>query len=114
MKSGAQGSTMADARGPVTQVLDQVHRGDADAKERLIAIVYDEVRQVAARMMERERRDHTLEPTALVHEAMVKLLRDESIERMPNRRYFYATLATTMRQVLIDHARKRAARKRQK
>jgi RNA polymerase sigma-70 factor, ECF subfamily len=103
---------MTGSRKPLTEVFEQLNGGDAGARARLIAIVYDEVRRTAARMMKNERRDHTLQPTALVHEAMLRLMGDEMIDQMPSHSHVRAALAGAMRHVLVDHARGRAARKR--
>jgi RNA polymerase sigma-70 factor (ECF subfamily) len=78
----------------------------------VIALVYGELRQVAARLMRRERPDHTLPPTAVVHEAVIRLMGDAVFEKAPDRGYLFAAAARAMREVLIDHARQRAAVRR--
>lgn len=89
-----------------TRAGDERPRGD------FLALVYDELRRVAGRLMRRERIGHTLSPTAVVHEAMIRLLNDVALQRTTDRSHLVATAARTMRQVLIDHARRRAAHRR--
>ncbi len=87
-----------------------IEAGDGIEEGRL-ARVYDELRQVATRLMRRERSDHTLSPTAVVHEAVIKLLRSPDFETAdPN--FLLASASRAMREVLIDHARRRAADRR--
>jgi RNA polymerase sigma-70 factor, ECF subfamily len=86
-------------------------RGEANATEVLIGSVYDEMHLLAARYMRSERSDHTLQPTALVNEAYLRLFGEHRLE-FEDRTHFFATAATIMRRVLIDHARQRAAAKR--
>lgn len=85
--------------------------GDARAAERLLAIVYDELRQLAAAKMARERPGHTLQPTALVHEAWLQLGGDAQ-PGWQNRKHFFAAAAEAMRRVLITSARRRHAARR--
>jgi RNA polymerase sigma factor (TIGR02999 family) len=85
--------------------------GDPAASERLFTLAYDELRWLAARAMRGERRDHTLQPTALVHEAWLRLMR-EPAPSVRDRDHFFALAAAAMRRVLIDHARRRNADKR--
>ncbi len=104
---------MADEQqAEVTTVLDQVRAGDPGARERLVGLVYDELRRIAAGLMTHERDDHTLQPTALVHEALLRLLEGDALSHAPNRAYLFAAAARAMRQVLVDHARERSALKR--
>ncbi len=84
--------------------------GDALAVERLSSLLYDELRALAERYMRRERSNHTLQPTALVHEAYLRLIGTGIA--FQNRAHFLALAARTMRRVLLDHARRRAATKR--
>lgn len=95
----------------VTRLLARWNAGDAAAMPELLAAVYDELRQVADRVMRLERQEHTLQPTALVNEVYVKFagLRDLKLE---NRRHFYGAAAEAMRRILVDHARQRRAQKR--
>jgi RNA polymerase sigma factor (TIGR02999 family) len=85
--------------------------GDDVASGRLLEVVYPELRRLAAAMMRRERRDHTLQPTALVHEAYLKLA-DRVGTGWQDRAHFFGVASRAMRQVLVDHARRRGARKR--
>lgn len=94
----------------VTALLNRWSDGDRSALDRLLPLVYDELRVVASRRMERERAGHTLQATALVHEAYVRLVGADVDWR--DRAHFFALAATTMRRVLVDHARARGAGKR--
>ena len=104
---------MADARPDqdVTGLLIKWRRGDAVALERLIPLVYQELRRIAGAQLRGERADHSLQPTALVHEAYLRLVR---VDRMSinGRAHFLALAAQLMRQVLVDHARRKHAGKR--
>jgi RNA polymerase sigma factor (TIGR02999 family) len=95
----------------ITQLLKGVQRGDRSAFDRLLAVVYEELKRVAQRQMRRERAGHTLDTTALVHEAYLKLV-DQSEAVWQDRAHFFGVAARAMRQVLIDHARRRVAQKR--
>ncbi len=95
----------------VTQALAALGEGRADAADRLYALVYDQLRHLAAAKMERERSDHTLQPTALVHEACLRLLGGQA-DQWENRAHFFGAAAEAMRRILVDHARTRQARKR--
>ena len=97
--------------GEVTLLLIAMRNRDPDALHRLLPLVYAELHRQAARMMGRERRDHTLQPTALVHEAFLKLF-DQRQASWQNRAHFFAVAARAMREILVDHARGRAAAKR--
>ena len=92
----------------VTQLLEAIAGGDDGARERLIQLLYPELRRRAAAYMRRERPDHTLQPTALVHEAYLKLLPQRV--RWQNQSHFLGVAAQQMRRVLLDHARKRKVR----
>lgn len=92
------------ARQDVTALLGQLAKGDDAAASRLIPIVYDELRRLAAGYMRRERQDHTLQPTALVHEAYLKLI-EQRVVNWQGRAHFFGIAAQTMRRILIDHAR---------
>lgn len=102
---------MVATRQDVTALLRAWSRGDADAGERLLPIVYGELRRQAARLLRRERRDHTLQPTALVHETYLRLIEQHAAD-WKNRTQFFAVAATAMRRILVDHARRHGARKR--
>ena len=97
-------------RGDVTQLLAQIRGGDEQAAGQLVPLVYKELRKITAVMMRRERPDHTLQPTAVVHEAFIRLMDGET--RFENRAHFFAIAARCMRRVLVDHARQRLADKR--
>jgi RNA polymerase sigma factor (TIGR02999 family) len=94
-----------------TALLDRWNSGNAEAMKELLALVYPELRRLADDLLRRERPDHTLQPTALVHEAYLRLtgLREMRLE---NRRHFYGAAASAMRRILVDHARQRRAEKR--
>jgi RNA polymerase sigma factor (TIGR02999 family) len=87
----------------VTQLLFEWRQGDAEALDRLVPLVYAELRRVASRQLRSERSDHTLQPTALVHEAYARLVDAEVA--WTDRTHFFAIAARTMRRVLVDHAR---------
>ena len=94
----------------VTAILQEWRQGSPEALERLMEIVYAELRRLAAQYLSRERSGHTLQPTALVHEAYVRLVD----QRVPweSRAHFFGVAAQMMRRVLVDHARSRRAEKR--
>lgn len=98
--------------GQVTSLLLAIQEGDKPATDRLFELVYDELRSQAARLMFNERLDHTLQPTALVHEACLRLMQADVPSKAPNRAYFFAAAARAMGQILVEHARSRAAAKR--
>src|SRR5919108_5046108 len=102
---------MVSAPGPVTQLLVAWTNGNRAALEELIPVVYPELRRIAGRYLRRERLGHTLQPTALVHEAYVKLI-DQDRAQWQNRAQFFGVAAQLMRRILVDHARERAADKR--
>ncbi len=97
--------------GDITSLLTAVRRGDSQAEAELIARVYSELHALAVHQMRSERSDHTLQPTALVNEAYVRLLRQQT-NTVQNRNHFFATASAVMRRVLIDYARTRRAAKR--
>ncbi len=96
---------------PVTDWLLAWGRGDESARDRLLEALYGDLRRRAAAFLRRERSSHTLQPTALVHEAFLRLV-DQSRASWQNRAQFLAVAARMMRRVLVDHARARGARKR--
>jgi RNA polymerase sigma-70 factor, ECF subfamily len=100
---------MEDAQGEITLLLEEIAAGSETAKERLIALVYDKLHRIAASLMPWERSNHTLQPTALVHEAYFRLFVGKPIKPL-SRAYFFGAAANAMRQVLIDYARRVAAR----
>jgi RNA polymerase sigma-70 factor (ECF subfamily) len=95
----------------VTEMLQEWSGGDREALDKLIPIVYEELRRQASRYLQHERHGHTLQTTALVHEAYVRLV-DQADVRWQNRAHFFAIAAEMMRRILVDHARKRRAVKR--
>jgi RNA polymerase sigma factor (TIGR02999 family) len=95
----------------VTALLAHWRQGKADGQNRLFSAVHGELRRIAAGYMRRERPDHTLQPSALVNEAFLRLAGDRRVP-WEDRAHFYGIAARVMRQVLVDHARKRAAGKR--
>ncbi|MEM7245824.1 MAG: ECF-type sigma factor [Acidobacteriota bacterium] len=97
--------------GEVTRILVELREGDRAAHERLIPLVLDELRSIARRLMRDERVGHVLQPTALVNEAMLRLLGDQNPD-WHHRQQFLAVAAGCMRRVLVDHARSRDAEKR--
>jgi len=97
-------------RDEIAVLAAQAAAGEPLATERLSAVLYDELHTLAERYMRRERADHTLQPTALVHEAYIRLIGSDVAFR--DRSHFLALAARTMRRVLLDHARKRGAAKR--
>jgi RNA polymerase sigma factor (TIGR02999 family) len=101
-----------DSGRDVTLILSKARSGDDGAQDELISLIYEELRRMAGSLMRRERPDHTLAPTAVVHEAVIRLLGDEIFERADDRNFLFASAARAMREVLIDHARKRGASRR--
>src|SRR5437016_14414317 len=96
----------------VSRILSAVDQGDPHAAEQLLPLVYDELRRLAARRLAGEGPGHTLQPTALVHEAYLKLVGADPQRPWNGRVHFYAAAAEAMRRLLIDHARrKRRARR---
>jgi RNA polymerase sigma factor (TIGR02999 family) len=102
---------LAMLRDDVTQILQELGAGHPDASEQLVPILYVELRKIASQYMRSERSDHTLQPTALVHEAYLKLV-DQKRVQWQNRAHFLAVAARTMRRILVDHARRQKAEKR--
>jgi RNA polymerase sigma factor (TIGR02999 family) len=98
-------------QGEVTRLLIAWNAGDRGAVERLMPLVYGELRRIAERQFRRERAGHTLQPTAVVHEAYFRLV-DQTRATWKNRGHFFAIAAQAMRRILIDHARAREADKR--
>lgn len=96
----------------VTQILSQIESGDPSAAEKLLPLVYDELRRLAAQKMANESPDHTLQATALVHEAYVRLVGGEPCRSYSDRRRFFAAAATAMRRILVDRARAKKSEKR--
>jgi len=101
----------SDRNSQVTQMLVSLEEGDASAAKRLFPVVYDDLRDLASRYLNDERKGHTLQPTALVHEAYMRLV-DQTRVDWQGRTHFFAVGAQAMRRILVDHARKRRADKR--
>src|SRR5215471_2918455 len=95
----------------VTELLAQWASGDEQALNQLTPIVYKELRMLAAAYLRKEQQGHTLQPTALVHEAYLRLV-DQKKPDFQNRKHFFGVAARLMRQILVDHARRRNAAKR--
>ncbi len=104
-------STASFLMADLNHMLRAAQAGDASAAKDLAAILYDELRELARREMSKERRDHTLQPTALVNEADVRLVGSKDASFV-DRESFFAAAATAIRRVLVDHARRRAREKR--
>ncbi|HJZ72448.1 MAG TPA: sigma-70 family RNA polymerase sigma factor [Vicinamibacterales bacterium] len=102
---------MSEDSRPITVLLQEWRSGDKAAADRLIDLIYRELHQMAAREMRRERRDHTLQPTALVHEAYLRLCGAQPIQ-WTDRAHFFAIAARQLRRVLVDHARRVRSQKR--
>lgn len=101
---------MADSS-EVTILLNRINEGDGKAPEELLPLVYSELRKLAHSYLQRERPDHTLQATALVHEAYIRLVDWENVS-WQNRAHFFAVAAQIMRKILVDHAREKKAQKR--
>ena len=100
----------------VTQILSAIEQGDAQAADRLLPLVYDELRKLAAQKLANEKPGQTLQPTALVHEAYLRLVgsqsEDAQLPSYKDRGHFFAAAATAMRRIIIDTARRKKTRKR--
>jgi RNA polymerase sigma factor (TIGR02999 family) len=101
-----------DAPGEVTFLLNELSKGNSGAARDLYPLVYAELRRLAASRMRHERSDHTLQPTALVHEAYIRLVSHDRPSHWQNRQHFFAVSANVMRHILVDHARRRMRAKR--
>ena len=102
---------MAPAAGEVTELLQALQRGDKQAQEKLVNLIYPELRRLARLQMRRERQEHTLQATALAHEAYLRLTL-QTYQTFENRSHFLAIAARLMRQIMVDHARARLRQKR--
>lgn len=96
----------------LTQILSKIEQGDPVAAEQLLPLVYEDLRRLAARELRREAEGHTLQPTALVHEAYLRLMGPEAEPQWNHRGHFYAAAATAMRRILVESARRKKALKR--
>jgi RNA polymerase sigma factor (TIGR02999 family) len=102
----------ADAMSEVTRILSAIKQGDPHAAEQLLPLVYDELRQLAAQRLAQERPGQTLQATALVHEAYLRLVGAQQAQPFNSRGHFFAAAAEAMRRILVEAARRRAALKR--
>src|SRR3989442_14049822 len=98
--------------GDVTRILSAIDQGDPQASEQLLPLVYDELRRLAAQKMARETPGQTLQATALVHEAYLRLVGSNAPKDWNGPRHFYAAAAEAMRRILIENARRKQSRKR--
>ena len=96
----------------VTHLLSRIEEGDQQASEDLLPLVYDELHRLAAAKMASERPEHTLQATALVNEAYLRLVGSEQSQMWTNRGHFFSAAAESMRRILIDHARRKDREKR--
>src|SRR5919198_5865968 len=96
----------------VTQILHAIADGDPDAASQLLPLVYDELRQLAAQKLAQEKPGQTLQATALVHEAYLRLVDVEKAQRWNSRGHFFAAAAEAMRRILIEQARRKHSQKR--
>ena len=95
----------------VTRILSAIEQGDSKAAEHLLPLIYDELRKLAAQRLAQEKPGQTLQPTALVHEAYLRLIGPDLARRWDGRGHFFAAAAEAMRRILIDRARHKQARK---
>jgi RNA polymerase sigma factor (TIGR02999 family) len=95
----------------VTRILEEIEHGNSQAAEQLLPLVYNELRKLAAHKMSGEAQGHTLQATALVHEAWIRLV-GGSGQQFQNREHFFAAAAEAMRRILVDHARRKKSLKR--
>src|SRR5215472_3798353 len=93
----------------VTRILNAAQQGDPNAADQLLPLVYEELRKLAAARMANEAAGHTLQPTALVHEAWLRLTNNEPNTQFANRAHFFAAAAEAMRRILIERARRKGA-----
>jgi RNA polymerase sigma factor (TIGR02999 family) len=102
---------MANSPGDVTKLLLELRHGNREAENQLVPLVYKELRRIATNYLRKERRGHSLQPTALVHEAYLRLTHMQRID-WQSRSHFFAISATLMRRILVDHARAQQSKKR--
>ena len=95
----------------VTRILSQIEQGDPQAAEKLLPLVYEELRKLAAVRLAQEKPGQTLQATALVHEAYIKLVGDSRADKWDNRGHFFAAAAEAMRRILVDQARRKQSQK---
>jgi RNA polymerase sigma factor (TIGR02999 family) len=100
------------AMNDVTRILSRIEDGDGHAAEELLPLVYDDLRRLAAQKLRHEKADQTLQPTALVHEAYLRLVATDRPQRWDSKRHFYAAAAEAMRRILIENAKRKHRAKR--
>ncbi|HMO16336.1 MAG TPA: sigma-70 family RNA polymerase sigma factor [Pirellulaceae bacterium] len=103
---------MTNANPDLDQLLQAVAQGDSQANEQLFALVYNQLHEIAERYMRRERADHTLQPTALIHEAWLKLITPSITQQYQDQAHFVATASLVMRRILVNHANAHKTQKR--
>src|SRR5262245_474162 len=103
---------MLDGMTEVTRVLNAIEQGDPSAAEQLLPLVYEELRKLAAQRLAAEKAGQTLQATALVHEAFLRLVDTEEAQHWNSRGHFFAAAAEAMRRILIDNARRKRRQKR--
>src|SRR6187455_872604 len=96
----------------VTRILSQIEQGDGNAAEQLLPLVYEELRELAAARLTREKPGQTLQATALVHDAYIRLVDVQKAQHWNSRWHFFAAAAESMRRILVDQARRKQALKR--
>ena len=96
----------------ITRILNSIEQGDPRAADELLPLIYAELRRLAAAKMAREQPGHTLQATALVHEAWMRLVDENGRARFENRAHFFAAAGEAMRRILVDHARRKNCDKR--
>jgi RNA polymerase sigma factor (TIGR02999 family) len=104
-------STITDMSEEVTRILDQIQHGDPHAAEQLLPLVYDELRQLAAQKLSQEKAGQTLQATALVHEAYLRLVGKDGGPQWDGRGHFFAAAAEAMRRILVENARRKQRHK---
>src|SRR6516164_3009087 len=102
---------MLDLMSEVTSILSAIERGDPAAAEQLLPLVYDELRKLAAQKLARDKPGQTIQATALVHEAYLRLVDTEKAQHWNSRGHFFAAAAEAMRRILIENARRKASLK---
>lgn len=110
-RSQHDSSIAVDCMSELTQILERVESGDRLALDDLLPCVYNELRQMAAAQLRGENPGHSLQATALVHEAYLRLVDGSSLQNLANRRYFFGAAAQAMRRILVDQARRKARQK---
>src|SRR6186713_1810003 len=96
----------------LTQILSQIKSGNSNVAEQLLPLVYDELRKLAAQRLANEKPGQTLQATALVHEAYLRLVEVEKVQQWNSRGHFFAAAAEAMRRILVDNARRKQSKKR--